>query len=169
MSAHVYIWEEEQNVNTEGLFGAGRKYDKYLHSKLPLKRTRITRMQFLIAFDRHLRMGSISTLAVTTLTDHSQERIISEVHQHFLRHSSFLTLDRTISHDSEEAHPLCYLIMQKYLEWKPGMCFITFILGKLLLYQNLQYCKFINLSIMKDWECHHKTQSYKKSLLKVPS
>lgn len=22
---HVYIWEEERNVNTEGLFGAGRK------------------------------------------------------------------------------------------------------------------------------------------------
>lgn len=77
---HVYIWEEEQNVNTEGLFGAGRKYNKYLHSKLPLKRTRITRMQFLIRFDRLLRMGSIGTIAVTTLTDHSQERIISEVH-----------------------------------------------------------------------------------------
>lgn len=35
-------------------------------------------------------------------------------------------------------------------------------------YQNLQYSKYINLSIMKDWECNHKTHSYKKSLLKVP-
>lgn len=57
MYTHVYIRGREQKINREGLFVTGRKCAKYLHSKLPLQRTGITRMQFLIGFDRLLRTG----------------------------------------------------------------------------------------------------------------
>lgn len=73
MYTHVYIRGRKRKINREGLFVAGRKCAKYLRSKLLLQRTGITRMQFLIGFDRLLRTGSISTRAVTMFRDRSQK------------------------------------------------------------------------------------------------
>lgn len=52
MCAPVYVWGREQKINTEGFFVSGRKKAKYLCIKMLLQRTGITRVQFLIGFDR---------------------------------------------------------------------------------------------------------------------